>query len=77
MEEKRHFDDIKLKQLRADIQAGITSGDAGTLDVDKIKRRGRARLADALRDTERRYDTGQEKHFDAEDSKPRLRQRRE
>jgi hypothetical protein len=35
---------MKLDQLRVDIQAGIASGDAGTLDVEEIKRRGRARL---------------------------------
>jgi len=44
MEEKKHFNKMKLDQLRADIQAGIASGDAGTLDVEAIKRRGRARL---------------------------------
>ncbi|HEY0943013.1 MAG TPA: hypothetical protein VGE08_23205 [Steroidobacter sp.] len=32
---------MKRNQLRADIQAGIASGDAGTLDVEEIKRRGR------------------------------------
>lgn len=44
MEEKDRFNKMKLDQLRADIQAGIASGDAGTLDVEEIKRRGRARL---------------------------------
>lgn len=44
MEEKDRFNKMKLDQLRADIQAGIASGDAGTLDADEIKRRGRARL---------------------------------
>jgi len=44
MEEKDRFNKMKLDQLRADIQAGIASGDAGTLDVGEIKRRGRARL---------------------------------
>lgn len=43
MEEKNHLDNLKLKQLRADIQAGIASGDAGTLDIHEIKRRARAR----------------------------------
>ena len=51
---------MKLDQLRNDIQAGITSGDAGTLDADEIKRRGRAWHGDALRDTERRYEAGQQ-----------------
>jgi hypothetical protein len=60
MEETNHCDNLKLNQLRADIQAGIASGDAGTLDADEIKRRARARHADALRDTEQRYETGQD-----------------
>ena len=64
MEEKSHFDKLKLNQLRADIQAGIASGGAGTLDADEIKRRARARHADALRDTERRYDSEQEQPID-------------
>lgn len=77
MEERKKFDDMKLKQLRADIQAGIASGDAGTLDTDKIKRRGRARLTDARRSPERRYEAGQEKHIDADEAKLGLRQRSE
>jgi antitoxin ParD1/3/4 len=44
MEEKDRFNKMKIDQLRADIQAGIASGDAGTLDVEAIKRRGRACL---------------------------------
>lgn len=44
MEEKDRFNKMKLDQLRKDIQAGIASGDADTLDADDIKRRGRARL---------------------------------
>jgi antitoxin ParD1/3/4 len=44
MEEKDRFNKMKIDQLRADIQAGIASGDAGTLDVEAIKRHGRARL---------------------------------
>lgn len=48
MEEKDRFNKMKLDQLRADIQAGIASGDAGTLDVEEIKRRGRARLGKPL-----------------------------
>jgi antitoxin ParD1/3/4 len=59
-EEKDRFNKIKLDQLRNDIQAGIASGDAGTLDADKIKRRGRVWHGDALRETERRYEAGQE-----------------
>lgn len=64
MEEKNHFDNLKLNQLKADIQAGIDSGDAGTLDADEIKRRCHARHADALRETERRYEAGLENPID-------------
>lgn len=64
MEVKSHFDILKLNQLRADILAGIASGDAGTLDVHEIKRRARARRAIALRDSKRRYATGQEPPVD-------------
>jgi antitoxin ParD1/3/4 len=35
---------LKLEQLRRDIQAGVDSGDAGELNAEEIKRRGRARL---------------------------------
>jgi hypothetical protein len=35
MEEKKYFDNLKLDQLRADIQAGIASEDAGALDADE------------------------------------------
>lgn len=59
MEEQDRFK-IKLDQLRKDIQAGIASGDAGTLDVDEIKQRCRARHADAVRETEQRYEAGLE-----------------
>ena len=38
---------IKLAQLRQDIQEGLQSGPAGPLDMEAIKRRGRARLAAA------------------------------
>jgi Arc/MetJ-type ribon-helix-helix transcriptional regulator len=44
MEEKDRFNKMKLDQLRADIEAGIASGDAGTLDIEEIKRDVRARL---------------------------------
>lgn len=77
MEEQDRFK-IKLDQLRKDIQAGIASGDAGTLDVDEIKRRCRARHADALRETERRYEAGQEQPIDWAVAKQELlRKRRE
>lgn len=35
---------LKLEHLRFDIQEGLHSGDAGELNGDVIKRRGRARL---------------------------------
>jgi hypothetical protein len=56
MEEIEPFNKIKLDQLRSDILAGIASGDAGTLDIEEIKQRGRARLKDALSGTKRRND---------------------
>jgi antitoxin ParD1/3/4 len=34
----------KLEQLRNDIEAGLASGDAGDLDGDAIKQRGRTRM---------------------------------
>lgn len=76
MEEKKRLDDMKLKQLRDDIQAGIASGDAGTLDADEIKWLFRARHADALRDTEQRYEAGQEQPIDWAVAKQEFRQRR-
>lgn len=39
-----------LNQLRRDICAGLQSGSAGEIDIEAIKRRGRARLAAALPD---------------------------
>jgi putative NADH-flavin reductase len=75
MEEKNHFDNLKLNELRADIQAGIASGDAGTLDADEIKRRGHARHAAILRDMERRYKLGQEVPVDWDVAKQELRER--
>ena len=35
---------VTLAQLRHDIQEGLQSGPAGALDMEDIKRRGRARL---------------------------------
>jgi len=35
---------LKLEQLRNDIQAGLASGDAGELNPEAIKQRGRSRL---------------------------------
>ena len=39
IEEKERFSKLKLDQLRTDIWGGIASSDAGTLDVEEIKRR--------------------------------------
>ena len=44
MEREDQFQAAKLAQLRRDIQDGLESGSAGKLDVDAVKRRGRARL---------------------------------
>lgn len=45
MEEQDHLRNFKREQLRRDIQAGLESGSAGELDIETIKRKGRARLA--------------------------------
>src|SRR5581483_6049080 len=44
MEREDQIQAAKLAQLRRDIQEGLDSGSAGKLDVETIKRRGRARL---------------------------------
>jgi antitoxin ParD1/3/4 len=44
MQREDQMQAAKLAQLRRDIQGGLESGTAGKLDVDTIKRRGRARL---------------------------------
>jgi antitoxin ParD1/3/4 len=44
MEREDQIQAAKLAQLRRDIQAGLDSGSTGKLDVEVIKRRGRARL---------------------------------
>lgn len=44
MAQQDRLSELKLEQLRRDMQAGIDSGDAGTLDAGAIKRRGRAKL---------------------------------
>ena len=49
MEEQDHLRNFKREQLRRDIQAGLESGAAGELDVETIKRKGRARLAKAAK----------------------------
>lgn len=44
MEEKDRIRNLRLEQLRAEIQRGLDSGPAGELDVEAIKQRGRERL---------------------------------
>lgn len=44
MEREDQIQAAKLAQLRRDIHDGLNSGSAGTLDVEAVKRRGRARL---------------------------------
>jgi hypothetical protein len=74
--EENDVNKIKLEQLRNEIQAGIASGDAGTLDANEIKRRGRAWHRAALRETERRYEAGHEQPIDWAVAKQMLRARR-
>jgi antitoxin ParD1/3/4 len=45
MEARDREYEAKLDWLRRELQAGIDSGDAGELDMQAIKQRGRERLA--------------------------------
>ena len=45
MEARDQREAARLDALRQDIRAGLDSADAGDLDADAIKQRGRARLA--------------------------------
>jgi antitoxin ParD1/3/4 len=45
MEARDREYEAKLDWLRRELQAGVDSGDAGELDMQAIKRRGRERLA--------------------------------
>jgi antitoxin ParD1/3/4 len=45
LEERDQLRELRLEELRREIQKGINSGEASTLDMDKIKERGRKRLA--------------------------------
>ena len=47
MEEQDRIRQMRLEQLRRDIQAGIDSGSAGVFSAADIKKRGRERLARA------------------------------
>jgi antitoxin ParD1/3/4 len=44
MEARDRVHTPKLEQLRKDIETGLASGDAGNLDGEAIKQRGRTRL---------------------------------
>ncbi len=45
LEERDQLRDLRLKELRRDIQKGLDSGEASSLDMGDIKSRGRKRLA--------------------------------
>jgi len=45
LEERDQLRELRLEELRREIQKGINSGSATPLDIDEIKRQGRARLA--------------------------------
>jgi antitoxin ParD1/3/4 len=45
LEERDQLRDLRLEELRRDIQQGIDSGEATPLDIQAIKARGRKRLA--------------------------------
>ena len=47
MEREDRLRAAALEQLRQEIQVGLQSGSAGEFDIEDIKRRGRARLAEA------------------------------
>ncbi len=45
MEERDQLRELRLEELRKEIQRGIDSGEPTPLDMEAIKARGRARLA--------------------------------
>ncbi|WP_432743408.1 type II toxin-antitoxin system ParD family antitoxin [Methylobacter sp. G7] len=45
MEERDQLRELRLEELKRDLQQGINSGSATSLDIDDIKKRGRGRLA--------------------------------
>lgn len=45
LEERDQLRELRLEELRREIQKGINSGSATPLDIEEIKRQGRARLA--------------------------------
>ncbi len=46
LEERDQLRELRLEELRREIQKGIDSGEATPLDMEEIKRRGRARLSE-------------------------------
>jgi len=45
LEERDQLRDLRLEELRHEIQKGIDSGEATPLDIQEVKARGRRRLA--------------------------------
>ena len=45
LEERDQLRDLRLEELRSEIQKGINSGEATPLDIETIKSKGRKRLA--------------------------------
>jgi len=45
LEERDQLRELRLEELRREIQKGIDSGEATPLDIEDIKARGRQRLA--------------------------------
>ena len=45
MEERDQLRELRLEELRREIQKGMDSGEATPLDMEEIKARGRMRLA--------------------------------
>jgi len=45
LEERDRLRELRLEELRREIQKGIESGEATPLDIEAIKARGRQRLA--------------------------------
>ena len=45
LEERDRLRELRLEELRREIQKGIESGEATPLDIEDIKTRGRQRLA--------------------------------
>ena len=46
LEERDQLRDLRLEELRRDIQKGISSGEATHLNIEDIKARGHKRLAE-------------------------------